>query len=127
MNIKDILSKDEQVLFKAQQHRLVPGGKETAPGEIFITTQRVIIETSKWLGIKKEYQDLHYSDILGIDLKQNVFSDSLVIRSRFQGEIHLNAIGKKEAQKMEQIISEGANKYRYGYGGGNQDDSRKIL
>ena len=29
MNIKDILSSDEQLLFKAQQHRLVPGGKET--------------------------------------------------------------------------------------------------
>ncbi|MGA9151766.1 MAG: hypothetical protein WBZ36_14405 [Candidatus Nitrosopolaris sp.] len=40
MNIKDILSSDEQVLFKAQQHRMVPGRKETAPGEIFVTTKR---------------------------------------------------------------------------------------
>jgi hypothetical protein len=39
MNIKDILSKDEQVLFKAQQKGLVPGGKEETPGEIFVTTK----------------------------------------------------------------------------------------
>jgi hypothetical protein len=55
-------------LSSAQQHRLVPGGKETTPGQIFVTTKRVIIETSSWLGLKKEYQDLHYSDILGVDL-----------------------------------------------------------
>ena len=33
MNVKDILSLDEELLFKAQQHRLVPGGKETAPSK----------------------------------------------------------------------------------------------
>jgi hypothetical protein len=81
-----------------------------------VTTKRVIIEASKMLGLKKEYEDLHYSDILGIDLKQNIFSSNLVIRSRFQGEIHLNAIGKKEAQRIEQIISENTDRYRYGAG-----------
>ena len=52
MNIKDVLSPGEEVLFGTQQHRLVPGGKETCPGQIFVTTERVIIETSKWLGLK---------------------------------------------------------------------------
>ncbi|MGB6531510.1 MAG: hypothetical protein WBF33_25675 [Candidatus Nitrosopolaris sp.] len=58
MNIKDVISPGEEVLFGTQQHRFVPGGKETSPGQIFVTTERVIIETSKWLGLKKEYQDL---------------------------------------------------------------------
>jgi hypothetical protein len=54
MSIKDVLSPGEKVLFGTQQHRFVPGGKETSPGQIFATTERVIIETSKWLGLKKE-------------------------------------------------------------------------
>jgi hypothetical protein len=41
MNIKDVLSPGEEVLFGTQQHRLVPGGKETSPGQIFVTTERV--------------------------------------------------------------------------------------
>ena len=50
MNIKDILSSDEQLLFKAQQHRLVPGGKEITPSEIFVTTKRVVMETPSLAG-----------------------------------------------------------------------------
>ena len=74
MNIKDILSPGEEVLFGTQQHRFVPGGKETSPGQIFVTTERVIVETSKWLSLKKEYQDLHYSDIMKVVLKKNIWS-----------------------------------------------------
>ena len=62
MNIKDVLSPGEKLLLGTQQHRFVPGGKETSPGQIFVTTER--------LGLKKEYQDLHYSDIMakGFDI-----------------------------------------------------------
>jgi hypothetical protein len=62
MNVKDILSEGEQILFKAQQHRVVPGGKEVTPGQIFITNARIILETSTMLGIKKDYIDLPHSD-----------------------------------------------------------------
>src|SRR5215467_829717 len=100
MNIGDILSSGEEILYKGQQHRIVPGGKEVTPGQIFVTNQRVILETTHALGLKKDFEDLHYSDILGIDLKQNVFSCDLVIKSRFEDkieEIHIKAIGKKDA------------------------------
>lgn len=88
MNVKDILSPGEEVLYSGQQHRLVPGGKEVTPGQIFVTTQRVILETSSMLGIKKEYQDRE------------------VLQSRFQGEIHITSLGKKDAQRLEQIINQ---------------------
>jgi hypothetical protein len=68
MNVKDILSEGEQILFKAQQHRVVPGGKEVTPGQIFVTNERIILETSSMLGIKK--------DIMSLELKKNVFSSS---------------------------------------------------
>jgi hypothetical protein len=44
MNIKDVFSPGEKVLFGTQQHRFVPSGKETSPSRIFVTTERVIIE-----------------------------------------------------------------------------------
>ena len=66
--------------------------------------------------MKKEYKDLHYSDILGVDLKKNILSADLVIKSRFQGEVHISAIGKRDAETMEQMISENVNNYRYGGG-----------
>jgi hypothetical protein len=121
MNVSDILSSGEEVLYQGQQHRIVPGGKEVTPGQIFVTNQRVILETTHALGLKKDFEDLHYSDILGIDLKQNVFSCDLVIRSRFEDrmqEIHIKAIGKKDAPQLERIINEKINEYRFGSGGG---------
>jgi hypothetical protein len=106
MNVKDILSEGEQILFKAQQHRVVPGGKEVTPGQIFITNTRIILETSSMLGIKKDYIDLPYSDIMSVELKKNVFSSEIILQSRFQGEIHMKALGKKEAQEAEKLINE---------------------
>lgn len=126
MNIKDVLSPSEKVLFGTQQHRLVPGGKETSPGQIFVTTERVIVETSKWLGLKKEYQDLHYSDIMNVVLKKNIWSSDIIINSRFQGQIVMKTIGKGEAQKIEQIVNEGIRSYRFGYGGPHYDYDERV-
>jgi len=125
MNIKDVLLPGEQVLFGTQQHRLVPGGKETSPGQIFVTTERVIIET-KWLGLKKEYQDLHYSDIMNVVLKKNIWSSDIIINSRFQGQIVMKSIGKGDSQKIEQIVNEGIRSYRFGYGGPHYDYDERV-
>jgi PH (Pleckstrin Homology) domain-containing protein len=103
-------------LYQGQQYRYVPDGKEVTPGKICVTDQRVILETTSMLGIKKDYEDLHYSDIMGIDLKKNVLSGDLVI-SRFQGEIHIKAIGKKDAPQLERIISQEVTEYGFGAAG----------
>jgi hypothetical protein len=119
MNVNDILSENEEILYQGQQRRVVPGGKEITPGQIFVTSQRVILESTEWLGLKKSYEDLHYSDILGMDLKKNVFSCDLVIRSRFEDniqEIHIKAISKQDAPQLEKVINERMNNYRFGAG-----------
>jgi len=58
------------------------------------------------LGIKKDYIDLPYSDIMSVELKKNVFSSEIILQSRFQGEIHMKALGMKEAQEAEKLINE---------------------
>ena len=118
MNIKDILSEGEQVLFSGHEKRWAPGGKEVTPDEFYITTERIIIETNQWMGLKKDFQDIHYSDVMSIELKRNVWSSDIIVHSRFQGQVMLKAINKHDAEKIEQIVNEGINRYRFGYGGG---------
>jgi hypothetical protein len=130
MNIKNILSPGEAILFGGQQKRLVPGGKEITPGDLFVTNQRIILVTNSMLGLKHDYEDLHYSDIESILLKRNVFSSDVIIKSRFQGEIHLKAIAHGKAESIERAINERVNNYRYGAGIGpesrrNEDWDRK--
>jgi hypothetical protein len=92
-NIKDILAPDEKILHKASQKRVVPGGKELAPGSIYVTDQRVVIQKNELLGLNKDFEDIYYSDIIGVELRSNIFSDELVIRSR-----SLIAGGKKNGR-----------------------------
>ncbi|MGC2572240.1 MAG: PH domain-containing protein [Candidatus Nitrosopolaris sp.] len=120
MNIKEILSENEKIQYIGQQKRLVPSGKEWLPGKICITDQRVILETTSMLGIKKSYEDLHYSDIESINFKKNFFSCELILNSRFQGAISIHSISKKDAENLERTINQYVSNYRYGFGGQGQ-------
>ena len=112
MNIKDTLSPNEEILFHAQQHRLAPGGgHEFLPGQIFLTNQRIILETTSALGLRKDYTDLQYFDVMEIEMKKNVFSSTLILQTRFKGVIEMRGLGKKDCQKAEQIINEGRYKF----------------
>jgi hypothetical protein len=67
MNIKDILSMDEQILYQGQQKRLVPSGKEWLPGKIAVTDQRIILESpidlsNLWLTYRYHHINL---DVVG--------------------------------------------------------------
>lgn len=121
--VNHILSPNEQVFYSGKQHRYVPRGREITPGQIYVTNQGVIIVSTEWLGLKKNF-DLHYSDILGIDLKKNVFSCDLIIRSRFQGDVHIRVIGKDDAPSLERIKD-----YRFGGGGtrSGSEPTRKVM
>ena len=46
----------EELLFKSQQCRWMPGGKEVTPSQIIVSNQRIIIETSTMLGLRKNYR-----------------------------------------------------------------------
>ena len=46
-----------------------------------------------------------------------------MIKSRFQGEVHISAIGKRDAETIEQMISENVNNYRYGGGAASRSVS----
>jgi len=117
LNIHEILSENEQILYEGQQHRIVPGGKEILPGRIAVTDQRIILQTTSFLGLKKDFEDLHYSDVESIGLHKNVFSSDLILHARFHGEIRIKAIGKDDAIRLERIINRLMNQYRFGYGG----------
>lgn len=66
-----------------------------------MTPERIILETQTMMGLRKSFEDLRYSDVESIILKKNILSSELVIRSRFQGEIHCKALGKSQTQEMD--------------------------
>jgi hypothetical protein len=116
MNVKDILSPGEELLFKSQQCRWLPGGKEVTPSQIIVTNQRIIIETSSMLGLKKDYQDLHWMDAEGVELQKGLLSSSVIVKSRFKGDVHIKSINKEQAVHLEQTINQYISSYRFGAG-----------
>jgi hypothetical protein len=115
MKIQDFLTPNETILFQAQQHRLAPGaGKEFLPGQIFLTNQRIVLETTSALGLRKDYTDLQYFDVMEIEMKKNIFSSTLVLQTRFKGQIEMRGLGKNDCRRAEQIINEGRYKFNQG-------------
>jgi hypothetical protein len=83
MNVNDILSEGEEILYKGQQHRYVPGGKEITPGQIFVTNQRSQSAMVKSVvRSEKRFRRSSLFRCVRVDLKMNVFSCDLIIRSR---------------------------------------------
>lgn len=114
MKVQDILFSGEKILVESQQARWKPGGKEIYPGKLAVTDQRLILETSSFMGLKHDYQSFTYADIMEVELKKNVFSSDVIVQSRFKGQIHLNSINHNKAKMMEQILNQKISEYRFG-------------
>jgi hypothetical protein len=121
MDIKEILGPDEQILLETNQKRAVPGGKSICPSKILVTTERIIWQDAKWLGLHKEFVDFHFTDIMNVTMKKGVFSSDIIITSRFQGEQTIHAVPTGDTKQIEKIVSEGIRRYRFGYGGPHYD------
>ena len=68
------------------------------------------------LGLKKDYQSISYSDVMETEIQKNVFSSTIIIWSRFKGQIHIQGVKHNLAQQIEQIITQRTSQYNYGGG-----------
>jgi len=127
-DIRSMLLRGEQVLFKAKQSRLKPGGKKFTPNTIYVTNQRIMFRNPKFLGLKKEYLDVFYRDINQIRLKKGVFSTEIQLSSRFQdSSIILPAVDKKDAEQIGGYIRKGMEKQLPGQNISEISSSPKII
>lgn len=127
-DIQSMLLRGEQVLFKAKQSRLKPGGSKLTPNTIYVTNQRIMFRNPKFLGLKKDYIDVFYRDINQIRLKKGVFSTEIQVSSRFQDSpITLPAVDKKDAEQIGGYIRKGIEKQLPGQNISDISSSPKII
>ena len=53
-----------------------------------------------------------------IALAGGIGTSNLIIRSRFHGQVHINAISTNKARGVEQVINQKISQYTFGYGDG---------
>ena len=93
--IDAMLCADETVYAKAKQIRMLPGGKEVNPGEIFVTNTRLFMYEHNLFG-RGNIADLHFGDVANVQLKKGIFSNEITVIPRFQGvdKIKISAANK---------------------------------
>jgi Bacterial PH domain len=106
--IEEMLCADETVYAKAKQSRLLPGGKEVNPGEIFVTNTRLFMYEHKLFG-RGNIADLHYGDVANVQLKKGIFSNEITVIPRFEGvdKIKISAANKDVSYKIVELITNG--------------------
>jgi hypothetical protein len=106
--IEAMLCADETVYAKAKQSRLLPGGKEVNPGEIFVTNTRLFMYEHKLFG-RGNMADLHFGDVANVQLKKGIFSNEITVIPRFEGvdKIKISAANKDVSYKIVELINNG--------------------
>jgi hypothetical protein len=106
--IEAMLCADETVYAKAKQSRLLPGGKEVNPGEIFVTNTRLFMYDHKFFR-RGNIADLHFGDIANVQLKKGIFSNEITVIPRFEGvdKIKISAANKDVSYKIVDLINNG--------------------
>jgi len=127
--IKKYLKPGEQVLLIARQSRVLPGGTMINPNTIFATDRRLLIRNPRNLGLRSNLHEIWYSAITSVNIENGMLSSEVVITGPGVTEdlgdlFHLNANGlpgipaipKEEATKLVNIINDGIERVRGGYG-----------
>jgi hypothetical protein len=106
--IEAMLGQNETVYAKAKQSRLLPGGKEVNPGEIFVTNTRLVMYAHKFFG-RGDITDLHFGDIANTKIHKGLLSHEITVIPRFQGveEIKISGCKKDFAYKIVELINNG--------------------
>jgi hypothetical protein len=118
MTIQDVLGQNEKILVEAGQSHWKPGGSEITPAHVYICDRRIVLETTKMLGLKHEYIDIHYTDVMSVDLKKNIWSSDVIIQSRFKGVVEIKAVKHDKGRLIDQIVSSKIDSYQFGRGQG---------
>src|ERR687892_1372216 len=132
--IKEMLNPYENVLIVARQSRVLPGGSYVTPNIIYATTKRIILRDPYLLGIKENVIDIPYDVITSVKLEKGVFTSAIrfeapalvgskklgMIKGIVQGENDIedviDAIPKRKAEDLIQVIRSGIHRRREGEG-----------
>ncbi len=118
-DVKSTLIPGEKVLYSVRQARM---HQLTAPDEILITTERVIVRRPRWLGIKRDTRDFRYDDMGNVTVHKGVFNSTIAIKMRLLShDLMLFAIPNDVAPKISSAIQAGIDGRYAGIGGGYRE------
>jgi hypothetical protein len=123
--IKEMLNPNEEVALVARQSRMLPGGSYVTPNIIYATNRRIILRDPYMLGIKENIVDIPYDVITSVKLEKGLLTSTirfeapaLVIQGIVSGETDsegvIQAIPKRKAEDLIQVIRSGMHGYRSG-------------
>ena len=81
-DIRELLGPNEQIEAQATQRRWGPGGDLTTPITLIATDQKLIIINRTRLGMRKDYEIVQYTNIVGTKMIHGFISSSIIIRIR---------------------------------------------
>ena len=118
-DVKSTLIPGEKVLYSVRQARI---HQLTAPDEILITTERVIVRRPRWLGIKRDTRDFRYEDMGNVTVHKGVLNSTIAIKMRLLShDLMLFAIPNDVAPKISTAIQAGIDGRYAGIGGGYRE------
>jgi len=80
---------------------------------VVITNERIILRHPHAMGLKKDYTDFNYQDVVNVVLKKGIMRSSLRCTLRLGGEpLSLDDLPNSEAQKAYGIIRENLVRYQ---------------
>ncbi len=104
-DISKILQPGENVLLAAQQARST---NLINPDTIFVTTHRLMIRKPTSLGLGKNIEDYHFTDIANVKIHKGIVRSSISLKVRFLSDnLEIDNISKEAGDKMVQLIQQG--------------------
>ncbi len=112
-DVKGILGPNEQVQLYIKEKIYHP---RINIDSVVITNQRIILRHPHAMGLKKDYTDYNYQDIVNVLLKKGITRSSLSCTLRLGGDpLSLDDLPNSEAQKAYGIIRENLVRYQTPY------------
>jgi len=112
-DVQKILGPNEQVELYIVQKIYHP---KISIDSILITNQRIILRHPHALGLKKDYTDFNYQDVVNVAMDKGFTRSTLRLVLRMGGEpLALDDIPNSDAQKAYGIIRENLGRYQASY------------
>lgn len=109
-DVKGMLGPNEQVQLYIREKIYHP---RINIDSVVITNERIILRHPHAIGLKKDYTDYNYQDVVNVVLKRGVMRSSLRCTLRFGGDpLSLDDLPNSDAQKAYGIIRENLVRYQ---------------
>jgi hypothetical protein len=116
-DVKNIMGPNERVEVYIKEKIYHP---QISIDSMIVTNERVILRHPHAAGMKKDYTDYSYSDIVGVDLKKGLLRSEISLKIKGKGEsLDLDKLPTSEAEHAYGVIRENVGRFQAPFSTGN--------